>query len=184
MIALTDRKIVIITPPKTASTALHAALCPPGQFVVGFDREGRELGKHLSFVHNEFRSYKPVAIVRHPLDRLVSLYLDYCRIRAHWGAPGPAFEDWVATLPNVEPGTTGEWFWNWTQARCLRDAPSHTEIVHVENLTAWLPTVGLEKLPRVNTSYRRPWKEYYSHAITLARATKLYAEDLQTYGYR
>lgn len=90
MIILPSLKTIIITPPKTGSTSLHKGLCAGGEaiWVNGFAPHGRCVDHH---VVGYAPGYKLLITVRHPLDRLVSLYLHQCRYDASQGRASEAF---------------------------------------------------------------------------------------------
>ena len=75
MIALPDKKLLILTPPKCGSTSLHALLCQQENsvFIIGPQLDGR-IDKHTSRIPFDFRNYKRYIVVRDPYTRFLSLY--------------------------------------------------------------------------------------------------------------
>ena len=104
MIVFLDRRIAIVTPPKTASDTLHRVLCSPpfdGLAIVGRSRTG-ELDKHLSELPAECLGFRVLATVRNPHDRLVSLYHQFQRHETYWGRAGVAFWDFAHRVGRVD----------------------------------------------------------------------------------
>jgi hypothetical protein len=62
--------------------------------------------KHYPHVPNETFGFKVLLAVRHPLDRLVSLYHHQCRLAAWEGLASPSFDDFARS---VAAGTSGCW---------------------------------------------------------------------------
>jgi hypothetical protein len=180
MIVLQDRRLVIVTPPKTASTALHQALCGPGRPGLWLRDAARD--KHLTSIPEPYRDWPALITVRNPFDRVVSLWHDYARVRAYWGKETPSFGGWAMSLPDIEPGTEGHWFWTSRQTDLHSAVPS-AEPVRIEDMPAWLPRLGLSDLPRVNPSWRRPTADYYHGAAVRDYIAAYYASDFARYGY-
>lgn len=181
MIILHRYRAAILTPPKCASTSLHVALCRPphdGSWICGTDPRWGEVDKHcLSPIP---AGYAVHAIVRHPASRVVSLYHDWCRVRAYYGQATGDFEQRVLCLPHWE----GEfWFWNAGLTEILSAAPPHT-VHHVESIGTLWDALGIPpvELPRENASWSRPWLEYYTPE-TFAHVREIYAADFAAYGY-
>jgi hypothetical protein len=181
MILLIDQRIVIVTPPKTASDTLHRVLCAPpwyGVAVVG-PHHG-VIDKHYPHVPNEAFGFRVLLAVRHPLDRLVSLWHHRCRLAAYFGEATETFECFAR---NVAAGQSGCWLWQTTIDELI--GPQRIDgLLRAESLTADLTAAGLtvDSLPRWNDSYRRPWNEYYDSA-TLPVASCWGASDIQRFGY-
>jgi hypothetical protein len=75
MIALLDKKLLILTPPKCGSTSLHTYLCQhvDSVFIIGPQLDGR-IDKHTGRIPFDFRNYKRYLVVRNPYTRFISLY--------------------------------------------------------------------------------------------------------------
>lgn len=114
MIILPDRKLIIITPPKTASTSLHKGLGAVGAiWVNGFALSGRCVDHHIVGYAVGYRLFMTV---RHPLDRLVSMYLHQSRFDASEGRPGEAF--WCFAN-RVGRGEHPDPMYQWNQCKYL-----------------------------------------------------------------
>lgn len=86
MIVFPHLKKLIITPPKCGSTSLNEFLCRPpynGYVLVGpmgnISYNDGQLNieaydHHTNVIPNGLENYEKYAVVRHPLDRLVSLW--------------------------------------------------------------------------------------------------------------
>lgn len=185
MIVLPRQRLVIFTPPKCGSHSLHARLCQAdigGITVIGHDPDLGDVGRHYCRSSHEWETFDHHAVVRNPFSRVVSLYHDYCRIRAYWGQSGPAFSEFVDSLPKLETRTPGEWFWNSRLVDCLQHVPNSTRFHKLESLGSLLSPVGLSDLPRDNASLTLPWLDYYTPP-TAARVRELYAADFERFGY-
>ena len=76
MIVFENRRLVIITPPHTASGNLHRALCTErlgGRWVIGLNPDG-EADHHTAELATSWRDWSVAVVIRHPLDRLIGLY--------------------------------------------------------------------------------------------------------------
>ena len=91
---------LILTPPKTASSTLHTELCSrAGCFYILAMAQWGRISKHcalgeLGQTPYEFafeRTYDVLLTVRHPIERLISMYGHQCRYDGYSGC----FEDWV-----------------------------------------------------------------------------------------
>lgn len=78
MIVIESKKIVIITPPHTASGNLNKALCTQagGQLVLGPNPEV-DVDHHNVRIHPAWKWCRIAVVVRDPLTRLVGLWLHY-----------------------------------------------------------------------------------------------------------
>lgn len=91
MLIFPDNEILIVTPPKNASTSLHtwAFLNKDLRAVElwGPVADGLipTISRHTTFIPEEFRSFSKFVIVRHPYDRANSLYLHWQRLHAYTG---------------------------------------------------------------------------------------------------
>lgn len=83
MIALTNKKIIFVTPPKCCSTTLHKHFCKDQEniYIIGpqFDnRNGRKaIDKHTYAIPFEFSKFEKFIFVRNPYSRAISLFNHY-----------------------------------------------------------------------------------------------------------
>lgn len=182
MIILPWLDTLIITPPKTASRALIDGLCRggPGILCVGMAMAGRGVDHHNVEIPFTYARYRILAIVRHPLDRLVSLYHHRAADDAYWGRESPSF---ATTLQRTVQGEEPDAFYRWTLCQHLEGVADFTP-VRFENLVQDLAAVGvsLPELPRVGAHHRRPWPEYFTPELT-ATAQAWAAPDADRFGY-
>lgn len=182
MILLLDRRIVIITPPKTASDSLHHLFCacPPwnGQCLIG--RHHGVIDKHFPEVPLEADGFKVLLTVRNPYDRLVSLWLHKARLERYHGDGGESFAHFCGRLVR---GEVQSWLWKTTIGE-LVGAQKIDGVLHVESLAEDLGKQGLavESLPRRNCEWRKPWAEYYTPEL-LEQVKPWAAEDAEKWGY-
>jgi hypothetical protein len=184
MILLLTHQVVIVTPPKTASDSLHRLFCsgPPwnGLALVGEHSEPGNIDKHYPRLPNEAANCTTLLLVRHPLDRLVSLYLHRGRLLSYRGEPTPSFEEHCRLLVD---GKLVSWLFTSTIADLVGDWKPD-RLVRVESLGRDLAEAGLvvPNVPRVNFAFRRPWPAYYTPSLVqLVRPWA--AKDADRFGY-
>ena len=179
MIILDSHRIVMLTPPRCGTHVLHAAYCClGGQHVIGPSSFDPPVSWHTVVIPPIAAEYRVLGIVRHPLDRLVSLYHHLCHYHAGqgWGAPGFTEFAWQLCrdeLPKLYTTSLTQFY-----------APVPTWLpIHWERLAEDLRIHGLGRaLPRLEVSVdRRDWRGYYT-AETLARVREHFAADF-AYGY-
>jgi len=186
MILFPQRKLLILTPPKTASETLHQALCREpwgGYHAVGIDQHSATgYSHHVCLLPDQALTWRIIGTVRHPLDRLVSLFHHHARGETFLGRAAWAF--WFFARMACDPNEPALPAWykrsvsDWYQGLKLDG------VLRVEHLQDDLANEGFDlRLPRVNTSFRRPWREYYDEAtLVLARAWA--KADSEAYGYQ
>ena len=161
MIVLPDQELAIITPPRTASTSLHAALCREpyrGIYVIGPAFPPEHINQHTAFVPPEFGSFAVASTMRHPFDRLVSLW--YFWLGQRNGAPSMSFKDFARVAierKSLEP------FYCLSISEWLYDVKIHQVLV-VENLLEGVKKFGvrLAYIPHLHRTNRQPpWQSYY-----------------------
>ena len=187
MILLIERRIVILTPPKTASDSLHRALCSGygGVMVVGDSMYPGNVDKHTTKIPNEASGFKVLATVRQPLDRLVSLYCHYARTESEfYGRWSMAFWEFVNRVVRDRrvTGFPVDAMYCLTQAQHLNGITTDG-LLRCESLEADLVTHGIDvRLTRENTSHRRPWRDYFDAGL-LATVQPWAAPDCERFGY-
>jgi len=153
MILLYDKKIAIITPPKTGSTTLLMSLCLPpynGIFCIGPSGGGDYYDQHSIILPPAPFLWRKIAIVRHPLQRFVSLWGHLAREQIVNFEKVINIEEFVNIISNkLHPF----YFYQSNQNDILGDI--EYEYVHTENLTEELIDLDIlsenYKLPQVNT---------------------------------
>ena len=189
MIDLHTLRIGIMTPPKCGTHTLHAVFCSPpwcGHAVVGPTiSDPAKLDRHVRVWPNELDGYRKLVVVRHPLDRLVSLFLHFVRFEAAEGRGTPSFRTFCRWVVGPRPPEFGpQLLYRWNLCQWLEGA-KWDAVLKVESLQADLAREGLavESLPRENTSFRsRPWQAFYD--VELFELTRPWAEpDCERFGY-
>lgn len=74
MIAIVDREIIVLTPPKTGSTSLHVSLCRRENAVWIESNEPDGVQHHTKIVPPRFSGFKRVVLARDPYERFLSLW--------------------------------------------------------------------------------------------------------------
>jgi hypothetical protein len=190
VIELPDRRIAIMTPPKCATHTLHAVFCAPpwcGRSIVGPTvSDPQKLDRHVRQWPNELVGYRKLVVVRHPLDRLVSLFLHFVRFEAAEGRGTPCFADfgrWVVG-PERPDAFAPQLIYQWNLSKWL-EGVEWDGVVNVESLADDLRREGLvvESLPCENASYRvRPWHDFYMP--DLLELVRPWAQtDCEQFGY-
>ena len=197
MIVLPTQKLIIITPPKTASTTLHKVLCTEergGIWVNGLSIGGRTVDHH---VVGQAPGYRLLMTVRQPLDRLGSLYLHQARYDAGLGRATEAF--WCFAN-RVGRGEHPDPMYQWNQVKYLEGLkrredglivePAPPALLHVETLQSDLVAAGLDvgELPRANAMpFRQEWQFYFGEGPArdslLAVLEEWAKPDFERFGY-
>jgi hypothetical protein len=182
MILLIDHRTVILTPPKTASDTLHRVFCsgPPWNGLAVVGPHHGVVDKHYPHVPNEAFRFKVLLTVRHPLDRLVSLWHHKCRLAA-WA--GEASESFPRFVNGLAAGEVVTWLWKTTIVELIGDQRIDG-VLKCESLADDLAGVGLpvDAKHRHNTSFRRPWQDYYDAGL-LATVEPWARPDIERFGY-
>lgn len=163
MIVLPNYKLVIITPPKTGSTTLHRVLCNDkfgGVAVYGSSVIANNYDHHVTGTCD---GYKVLVSVRHPLDRLVSLWFHYVRDESFYGRASPAF--WLfanfvgrkEVLPN---------FYLFNISNYVKPLKNYS-VIRLEHLTEDLNKYGLD-CGEIHNEYITPfrdrnWRPYFGN---------------------
>lgn len=189
MILLPSLNLCIVTPPKTASTSLHFALSREpwnGLSVIGPSMWKGNTDKHVAAIPNEARGHQILVTVRHPLDRLVSLYQHYAREESFHGRYSMAFWEFANRVCRDESvtGSPVDTLYQWSISKHIEGVTSPMQFVRFESLESDLAAHGLTglKLARENTSFRQPWPAYFDASL-LAIAQPWAAEDAGCFGY-
>lgn len=184
MILLPRLNLVIITPGKTASTALRAELKQQQHGAIllhGPQGGGADYHKHTPHVPlalpEGMRSPQVAVTVRNPFDRAVSLWKHYCR----YGDRKVSFRQFVE---QVLTNHGSWWFFRFTIADTLEG--SHFDhIIRVESLLSDLQGLGIniKHLPvRHSHDTAEPYRRYYDQAVR-DRVRQWAQEDFQLFGY-
>jgi hypothetical protein len=192
MIVMDDRKIIIITPPHTASGNLHKALCSPdfrGFWYVGPSPDDGSPDQHYAYIPNGKHHYHIALVVRHPLDRLVGLYWHYVytcefleKLKKWWD-----FHQFVMHVNNRNHDLF--YIYRWSINRLVREAESEPEIdslIRFETLQEDVNELIGEEVdlgvPYDNTQWRKPWVDMYQKG-SLQMAVETFKEDFEAYNY-
>lgn len=161
MIILPKYKLVIITPPKTGSIALHKALCNDkfgGVAAYGNSIATNNYDHHVS---GACRGYKTLVSVRHPLDRLVSLWFHHVRDETFYGRASPAFWLFANFVGRREVLTN---FYLYNISRYVEYLGDY-EVIRIEHINEDLKKYGIDDANvdvYFSTSFReRNWRPYY-----------------------
>jgi hypothetical protein len=162
MILLIEWQTVVLTPPKTASDTLHRLFCsgPPWHGLALVGPHHGAIDKHFPSVPAEAHGFRVLLSVRHPLDRLVSLWCHKARLAAYEGVANDSFERFAG---RVASGEEPDWLWRTTITELI-GAQNIDGLLRAESLAEDLTAAGFQASPliRHNASYRRDWRAYYT----------------------
>ena len=190
MILLYSKQIAIITPPKTASTTLLTTLCLPpyyGTLCIGPSGPGSNYyDQHSTILPPAGFVWKKVAIVRHPLQRFVSLWGHLAREQVLKFEQVISINDFSDVIANkLHPF----YFYQWNQNDILKN--EEYNYVHVENLVQELIDLEILKpettsLPMINTFNYESSTPDYRNILDKDVIEKLrwwWEPDAQRFGY-
>lgn len=188
MLLFFDKQLALYTPPKTASTALIELLCRPPYnaiFCIGPIGHAGHFDHHSSVAPQIVQSWRKLAVVRHPLRRLMSLWGHFAKNELLHGRGAPTPEQFAWDIVNrAHPF----YFYCWNQSQVL--GPGEFELVRQENLSADLYRLELitapADVPRSNyfdSAQPTPaWNAHLSRAVIEA-LRPWWEEDAQRFGY-
>src|SRR5262245_27866248 len=161
MIVLPRHRLVIVTPPKTASSSLHECLCTSafgGIFVLGPQGDGPgPYEHHTGWIPWNYTEYRIVIVVRNPYTRFLSLYDHACA----YAQPG---EEWPGSIDHFAASlweSDSHWFYRWSLSQFADGIHSGRDgqplaisgWVKTEDLEHGLQSYGVEVVvPRINAS--------------------------------
>lgn len=188
MLLFYEHKLALYTPPKTASTSLIETLCRPpysGILCIGPIGEPGHFDHHSSVTPQGSFDWRKVAAVRHPLQRLVSLWGFFATNELKEGRGVYQFSHFAL---DVAERRHPFYFYSWNQCDVL--GPGNYELVKVESLGADLHRIGLltrpDDLPRTNYflgSFQSPdWRELISPELKTALES-WWRPDAERFGY-
>lgn len=180
MIIHHEKKWVLLTPPKTGSTSLHAVLTAKCGAI-------RTAAQHDMDLPKECKKYAVFGTTRLPYDRAVSLWWHRLHgLSKQNGKPPAALSETYTFLKFLEEAMHLEDFYRFGCHDWLKAAGKLDQHIPLENLAPCLRANGLlpseVTLPRLNTTQHTHWNAYYGlKELKLTHAR--FAEDFKRYGY-
>jgi hypothetical protein len=204
MIILPELSIVVLGPPKCATTTLHYDLVRPPWNGFQLDPDAQ----HDFEIPAQYQYYRVVAPIRDPYERATSLYWHYLRdVRRERGADQglttpqewqaiPLPEEEISFVDYVADAIAGEMssltrpsyrFYSYTISDWLDYAERVDDVIQVERLEDdWATLVGVERgdvtFSRRNAPGREAWEKYCS-AEAIQFVDTWAEEDFLRYGY-
>lgn len=184
MIVFPDRRLLILTPPHTASRCLHYSLCSKLGAIWrdGPSVDGSVIDHHTQAIGTELVDYKRALVVRNPFSRIVGLWyhlVDWCRYNGD-GCCG--FREFVQ-LVQEDRSDRLSYMYRYSISRWLGDMTVDVVIRH-ENLEESLQSL-LEtpvELSPVAERMRKATAAYFADE-TKQLITEWAATDLERWGY-
>jgi hypothetical protein len=147
MILLYDKETAIVTLPKTGSTSLFHTLCKPphnGIFCIGPSGNDTNYYDHHSIIFPQAPFvWKKIIIVRHPLQRLVSLWGHMAKSQLMKFEKITPIEDFVDGIANR---VYEFYFYQWSQCDIIKDM-QYDCFVKTENMSNHLLELGILHYP-------------------------------------
>lgn len=137
MIILVKKRIVILTPPHTASRYLRNTLCTPeydGFLCVGPWSINGKLDHHSMIIPREYVDWPRYLIVRNPFTRLIGLYHYYVACHCEDGCPNQLNWEQYTDLVVQDVSTLLTPFYRWTITRLIEPLDRIDGIIRFENL--------------------------------------------------
>ncbi len=186
-----ERKIILIHIPKNGGTSVEKSL--------GMTATGHRIWQRFrDEFPKEWATYRRIAIVRDPLDRLISCY-EYARMdRSYWHAADGggtygkhpdydvcrerSFQEVVSALLD---GRLRLWHDGWRpQYDWIYDGELLVDdLIPMEHLDSWLSGWGIEGDTRLNPSDRPHDQSHYFTEELARRAMDHFAADVALYRY-
>lgn len=140
MIWLKDKNIVLVTPPKTGSTALHEALCEGGSGIYVMGPCWGFVEKHTWVLPLWAKGASVGVVVRNPWARLSSFYRHHFKYEwPHFGS----FDEWyLAKRGSILDG--GSWFDPISCEGGPLDTWPEGVVINSESLCVGLAELGVE----------------------------------------
>jgi len=185
MIICHPHKLIIITPPHTGSRSLNRSLT--GQVENTFACYGQSadgsIDHHTTQIPNGIEEYHRYVVVRHPLDRLVSLWFHLVSWNALHGDGIDSFSDFVRRVVNNEQQTLS-CMYRYAISDWIKGTPIDG-VIHFESIKEELNGLFGIPISLYKTESTRPtkhWKDFYSEQL-LADCRNWATDDIILGGY-
>lgn len=144
MILLYPKNTAIITLPKTGSTSLFQTLCKPphnGTFCIGPSGDNPNYYDHHSVILPQAGfKWKVLVVVRHPLQRLVSLWGHLAKEKVLKMINPPTIQNFVDIIADNKYSF---YFYQWNQSKILEKADYEYSIIKTETMEEQLLDLGI-----------------------------------------
>jgi len=171
MLLLNDKKILIFTPNKCASTSVTETLLKMGAVMVlgpqgpykSFDCDSFDdgVGKHSMCVPYWCKNWRKFLIVRNPYDRFISLWRHYCKYSDH----EVGLEQFISIVEGFKKNPPKGWFYTQRMDDFIRQAPSDTELIDTTQLGALANILSIDEFPKLHTTEHGDYRTYYTPAL-------------------
>lgn len=198
MIVFPHLRKLIVTPPKCGSTSLNEFLSRPpynGYVLIGpmgkieFDQQAglyiEAYDHHTNIIPNGLNGYQKYAVVRHPLDRVISMWSMHIKYQFSIGEQAMDVNQF---LMDIGMQKHPAYFLQWNLQQCLGNV-KYDGIIRLEDVDCALHRYGIidrsvaTVVPRLNiTSEIRPrWQDVLRSGIV--ENTRDWWEPDLKYGY-
>lgn len=184
MIVLEERKLVILSPPHTASGNLHRALCSDewgGRWAIGPTPDGAGYDHHVTKLAEGWRDFKVALVVRHPLDRLIGLFEHHQELSKNqeWDV----IPWWLFVAQVLEKHPDLSWFYRTTISELVEDMSIH-HVLRYETLEADLEALlGSPVTLSSRWTGERVWSAFHAQIGPCLQAEWWGREDMQRWSY-
>lgn len=180
MIVFESKKLVILTPPHTASRSLHTTCCAMGaMYVVGPQPDGT-VDQHTTAIAAEWAGFRVAVVVRHPFDRLIGLYHHHSDWMTSQGwIPLPW---WLFVAQVLENNSMLSWMYKATIATWLGPVQPD-EIVRYEQLWESLEVLLDEPIRLAGQSTSRDLSAYTAQESVLLMTEYWGRADMNRWHY-
>lgn len=181
MIVFEDRKLVIVTPPHTASGNLHRACCRLGAYhVIGPTPSGMDYDHHVTTIGNGWLDYRVALVVRHPFERLIGLYEHHQHAAKLEGWEPIVWWQFVAMVLEQNPDLS--WFYRTTICQLIGNLKVDV-LIKYEDLQANLERHLDLTIDLPPPEGPRDWSPYLAQPGVGLIAEHWGRDDMERFGY-
>lgn len=178
MILLYSKQTAIVTLPKTGSTSLFQTLCKPpyyGTFCIGPSGDDPNYYDHHSVILPQAGfKWKVLVVVRHPLQRLVSLWGHLAKEKVLNMQNPPTLQNFVDAITDNKHSF---YFYQWNQSKILEKVDYEYSIIKTETMEEQLLDLGIlnykGELLNLNTFNMGQKSKSYTEVLSVDMIEKL-----------
>lgn len=187
MIVYPEKKLLIMTPPHTASRAIHITLCRQftGKMIWAFGPTPDGFGDdhHTNKICNQWLDFRVAIVVRNPFTRILGLWYHLVNWNREHGHGCDDFKVFVQRVARDDE-TVLSWLYRYTITRWLGTVRPDV-FVHYEDLDRELSELLATEitLERTSSGNRKPSTEFYYDDETARLVATWAGSDLARFKY-